>query len=49
MKNEIREFRIINEYGCVVYIYGTSLEDALDNYEAGLEFDDIIEKSLITR
>ena len=44
MLNEIREFRIINEDGCVVYIYGETLTDAMDNYREGLDFYDIIEK-----
>ena len=40
---EINEYRIINEYGCVVYIYGATLGEALENYEAGLDFDEIID------
>jgi hypothetical protein len=36
--NEIRSFTYINEYGCIITIYGETLSDAIENYVAELEF-----------
>lgn len=39
----INEYRFIDVDGRVIYIYGETLLDAIDNYERGLEFDEIYE------
>jgi len=44
MERTINEYRIINEYGLVIYIYGATLSEALENYDNGLEFDEIVDR-----